>query len=108
MIVIIAVELCPLLHLLHTISGCGLAKHRMKLKTMKFSSKGLGRNSVKFCTTKISHYTVMGRETGDGERKRVRGRKEMRKKNEMHRGWREEFRDKERGWNGGNLILKRA
>ena len=50
----------------------------------------------------------MGRETGDGERKRVRGRKEMRKKNEMHRGWREEFRDKERGWNGGNLILKRA
>ena len=52
MIVIIAVELCPLLHLLHTISGCGLAKHRMKLKTMKFSSEGLGRNSVKFCTSK--------------------------------------------------------
>ena len=32
----------------------------------------------------------------------------MRNKNENTQRWREEFRDKERGWNRGNLIIKRA
>ena len=54
----------------------------MKLKTMKVSFEGLGSNSVKFCTSENFPLYGNGRETRVGERKRVRGRKEMRRKNE--------------------------